>query len=160
MIKFLSFVCLLVLVTPLTVSGQNRIVISKLKRELYVLNQYQDTLCVMRCGLGSNLGNKARIGDRRTPEGVFAISNIHDSRTWTHDFKDGNGRIPGAYGPWFIRLAVPMFKGIGIHGTCFPNSIGTRCSEGCIRLHNKDIEKLIGYIKVGDKVEIKPEFIN
>lgn len=28
-------------------------------------------------------------------------------------------------------------KKIGVHGTCKPESIGTRDSDGCIRLHKK-----------------------
>ncbi|MGI6219275.1 MAG: L,D-transpeptidase [Bacteroidaceae bacterium] len=135
-------------------SAQNRIAVSKQKRELYVLNSKNDTLCIMQCGIGLNKGNKTRSGDKRTPEGTFTISKIQDSKLWTHDFKDGYGPRKGAYGPWFIRLHVPRFSGIGIHGTCFPNSIGTRCSDGCIRLRNEDVSRLLHYIKAGDKVTI------
>ncbi len=63
----------------------------------------------------------------------------------------------GAYGPWLIRLKVPGFTDIGIHGTCFPNSIGTRCSEGCNRIHNTDPTKLKSYIHVGTMCTILPD---
>ncbi|MFN3386429.1 MAG: L,D-transpeptidase [Candidatus Thermochlorobacter sp.] len=54
--------------------------------------------------IGKNAGDKQAVGDMRTPEGKFYISQIQDSRHWTHDFKDGKGEIAGAYGPWFLRL--------------------------------------------------------
>ena len=91
---------------------------------------------------GRNLGDKQARGDMRTPEGVFHISGIEDASGWTHDFNDGKGEIPGAYGPWFLRLDTPGHKGIGIHGTHLPESIGTRATEGCIRLKNEDIAQL------------------
>ena len=124
---------------------------------LYVVNNKKDTIYAVPCGVGLKSGNKKKKGDRKTPEGVFVISKIQDSRQWTHNFKNGAGERKGAYGPWFIRLKVPGFSGIGIHGTCFPKTVGSRCSEGCIRLRNEDIIKLVGFIKKGNKVMIEPE---
>lgn len=106
--------------------------------------------------VGKNAGDKQAVGDFRTPEGEFAVSSIEDSRKWTHDFGDGKGRIKGAYGPWFIRLATPGWKGIGIHGTHDPDSIGTAATEGCIRLRNSDLLRLVARISVGIPVTILP----
>jgi lipoprotein-anchoring transpeptidase ErfK/SrfK len=93
---------------------------------------------------GKSYGNKSKIGDLRTPEGIFNISEVVDASDWKHDFKDDSlGEIAGAYGPFFIRLDVPGQKGIGIHGTHDNNSLGTRASEGCIRLKNEDLEQLV-----------------
>lgn len=139
--------------------AQNRIVISKQKLQLYVMNPKGDTLCSLLCAVGENYGNKKKKGDRKTPEGKFSISKIQNSKKWTHDFKDGAGERKGAYGPWFIRLRTPHFAGIGIHGTCFPNSIGSRSSEGCIRLLNEDIQKLVKLIKKGNVVIIEKDSI-
>ena len=66
---------------------------------------------------------------------------------------------PYAYDPYFIRLNTPQWRSIGIHGTCFPESIGTRCSEGCVRLRNEDVAELVKHIKVGDKVIIEKDII-
>ena len=82
---------------------------------------------------------------------------IYDSTSWKHDFGDGKGIIRGAYGPYFIRLNVPGFNSIGIHGTCFPESIGTMSTEGCIRCTNEDITNFIKYISVGSEVVILPD---
>lgn len=138
--------------------AQNRIVVSKKSLELMILNAKSDTICRYRCGLGLNKGDKQEIGDYKTPEGVFSVSAILDSKKWTHDFNDGYGIREGAYGPYFIRLTVPGFTGIGIHGTCFPESIGSRCSEGCVRLKNEDLEKLIHFVWIGMEVCIEKDY--
>lgn len=102
-------------------------------------------------------GNKQRKGDHKTPEGNFKICQICDSHAWSHDFKDGKGVVKHAYGPWFLRLSVPGFHDIGIHGTHRPESIGTRATEGCIRLKNEDIADLKSRIRVGTPVIILPD---
>ncbi|MDO4204141.1 MAG: L,D-transpeptidase [Selenomonadaceae bacterium] len=114
-----------------------------------------------KCAVGKNTGDKQRAGDNTTPTswgGVlpsipgaapktesskipFVVEEIDNARNWTHDFGDGKSEIKGAYGPWFISLNTG-WDGIGIHGTHDPGSIGTNASEGCIRLHNKDVAEL------------------
>ena len=106
---------------------------------------------------GKSTGNKVKKGDMKTPEGVFTIAEIQDASTWSHDFKDDTlGTIKGAYGPFFIRLNVPEHKGIGIHGTHDPSSIGKNVTEGCIRLQNEEVVKLQSIIKPGVPVVILP----
>ena len=106
---------------------------------------------------GKNRGQKQEEGDMRTPEGRFYIQEINDSHLWKHDFGDGLGEIEGAYGGYFIRLFTPPHKGIGIHGTHLPSSIGERATEGCIRLKNEDLKELVRYIYVGMPVVILPD---
>ncbi|MDR1944115.1 MAG: L,D-transpeptidase, partial [Synergistaceae bacterium] len=78
-----------------------------------------------KVAVGKNKGDKKRVGDLRTPEGTFPVQQVQDSSKWTHDFKDGKGAIRNAYGPLFIRLKTPPWRGIGIHGTHDPASIGS-----------------------------------
>ena len=104
-----------------------------------------------------NYGPKKARGDHKTPEGTFKINQLLNAKGLTHDFKDGKGPIKDAYGPWFLRLDVPGFWDIGIHGTPFPESIGTRATEGCIRLRNEDILDLKSRVKVGTVVIILPD---
>ena len=104
-----------------------------------------------------NYGPKKVRGDHKTPEGTFKINELLNAKGLTHDFKDGKGPIKDAYGPWFLRLDVPGFRDIGIHGTPFPESIGTRATEGCIRLRNEDILDLKPRIKLGTVVIILPD---
>lgn len=137
--------------------GQNRVLVSKSKFRIYVINSKNDTLFEAPVAIGKNYGDKTEIGDSKTPEGEFPIYKILDAREWKHDFKDGMGVRKGAYGPYFLRLKMDKFKDIGIHGTCFPESVGTRSSEGCIRLRNEEIRKFVRFIRIGTKVTILPE---
>ena len=107
-------------------------------------------------GVAVNYGKKTRKGDQKTPEGVFEISMIQPSSGWSHNFGDGKGVIKGCYGPWFLRLKTPVSPHIGIHGTHDPASIGTRCTEGCIRMLNEDVAELKEKVKRGMKVIILP----
>ena len=99
-----------------------------------------------------NYGNKTVKGDHKTPEGIFKINQVLNSQGLTHDFGDGKGEIPDAYGPWFLRLDVPEFNDIGIHGTHLPESIGTRATEGCVRMSNEDVMELKELVSVGTPV--------
>lgn len=48
-------------------------------------------------------------------------------------------------------------KGYGIHGTNAPTSVGRAASHGCIRLRNRDMERLFTMLRIGDRVEIHGE---
>ena len=52
-------------------------------------------------------------------------------------------------------MSKGKWGGIGIHGTHDPASIGTRASEGCIRLENSQVEALKKLVCVGTKVVIE-----
>ena len=52
---------------------------------------------------------------------------------------------------------MPGFRDIGIHGTPFPESIGIRATEGCVRLTNQDIADLKSRVKLGTVVIITPD---
>ncbi len=141
----------------ISANAGNQVIVDKQALKLHVLNETGDTLFTAPVCCGKNLGHKQKRGDMRTPEGTFAITQIQDSRLWKHDFGDGAGMRDGAYGPWFIRLKTPPFTGIGIHGTCFPERQGTRDSEGCVRLHNNDMEQLVELVQPGDQCTILPD---
>ena len=140
--------------TRLTATAGNHIFVSKKDLMLSVVSESNDTLFRFPIACGENLGNKTRIGDRKTPEGSFIITKMYDATSWKHDFGDGQGMRLGAYGPLFFRLNVPGFNDIGIHGTIFPESIGTRSSEGCVRLRKEDIVRLYRYCYIGMPVII------
>lgn len=148
---------LLLLLSALPARASDRhVVVDKPRLRLYVIARTDTLLNVPVC-VGRNFGDKQRKGDLRTPEGTFSVSQIQNSKAWEHDFHDGAGMRKGAYGPWFIRLKTPRWSSIGIHGTCFPHTIGTRDSEGCIRLHNRDVEALKELVEPGMKVIVLPD---
>lgn len=133
----------------------SHIVISKESMTLKLYDLDGKIIYNFPVAVGKSYGQKQKSGDMRTPEGVFSVQQIQNASTWSHDFKDGKGNIEHAYGDWFIRLLTPPHKGIGIHGTHAPESIGTRATEGCIRLHNENLNKLKPLVKVGMKVIIE-----
>lgn len=132
------------------------IFISKTDMTLTLVNSQGKTVVTYPMACGRVSGQKKSRGDNRTPEGHFLLQNIHDASSWGHDFRDGKGFIKNAYGPWFLRLQTG-FAGIGIHGTHAPQSIGTRASEGCIRLNNNDLSSLKKQVTIGMPVIIGPE---
>lgn len=129
----------------------------KIVKERFRLYVYrgEQKIAAFPVAIGLGVGNKEKVGDRRTPEGTFKVIQIQDASYWTHDFGDGKGPIDGAYGPVFIRLETG-WKGIGIHGTHDPSSIEKRVTEGCIRLTNENVEILKGQIDIGTVVVITP----
>ena len=147
----------MILLLPLFTDARNHIVICIADYTLTVLSEIGVPLYQCKISYGKNPGNKKVEGDCKTPEGEFAIKMIYDATSWKHDFGDGRGTIEDAYGPYFIRLTVPGFDSIGIHGTCFPESIGTMSTEGCIRCSNEDITKVVKYVSIGSKVIILPD---
>jgi lipoprotein-anchoring transpeptidase ErfK/SrfK len=69
----------------------------------------------------------------------------------------------GTYGPYAFGMSVHSnvlheFAGadgiLGIHGTDFPQGIGTDVSHGCIRVSNAVITKLAGILPLGTPVLI------
>ena len=156
LVSFLFSLCLASLsVLPAFAADPVHLVATK---SAYTLELFEGETLVetFSVAVGKSKGDKQAVGDNRTPEGEFAVSSIEDSRKWTHDFGDGKGEVKGAYGPWFIRLATPVWKGIGIHGTHDPASIGTAATEGCVRLRNSDLLRLVARISVGTRVEVLP----
>ena len=135
------------------------ILIKKSEFRLYLLED-GNVVNAWPIALGKNEGQKRVSGDMKTPDGTFPIDEVLDASYWTHDFGDGKGEIEGAYGPYFISLDTSnlsggAWDGIGIHGTHDPTSIGTRASEGCIRMHNSDLLALKKQISVGTQVTIE-----
>lgn len=134
------------------------IVVSKHDMRLRVYDYKGTRLMDYGIACGKNFGQKHKVGDMKTPEGMFFVQSIEDASERTHDFGDGRGEIQGAYGPYFIRLDTPGNKGIGIHGTHDPLSIGTRATEGCIRLNNNDLVELVNVVRPGMMVLVTTSF--
>lgn len=75
--------------------------------------------------------------------------------TPTGNFKVINKLINpgGVLGSRWMGLNIPGGN-YGIHGTNNPSSIGKAISNGCIRMHNHDIEELFPKIFIGTPVTI------
>jgi L,D-transpeptidase ErfK/SrfK len=89
-----------------------------------------------------------------SPTGEFEIVNRVQRPTYYHE---GLVVPPGKDNPIGTRWVGLSEKGFGIHGTNAPKSIGHAASHGCIRLRNRDMERLFTMLRVGDVVEIHGE---
>lgn len=80
----------------------------------------------------------------------------YDKEMLQHGQRSGNFYLlrPGPRNPVGVMWIALNKKGIGIHGTDDPDSIGRAMSHGCIRLANWDVVRLATKIKRGDKVSI------
>lgn len=59
----------------------------------------------------------------------------------------------GPFGARWLGLSAP-YGDYGIHGTNNPSSIGKAVSNGCIRMHNKDVIELARLVPIGTTVKI------
>jgi lipoprotein-anchoring transpeptidase ErfK/SrfK len=80
----------------------------------------------------------------------------YDKEMLQHGERSGNFHLlpPGPRNPVGVMWIALNKKGIGIHGTNEPDSIGRAASHGCIRLANWDVVRLATKIKSGDSVSI------
>ncbi|MBL8840236.1 MAG: L,D-transpeptidase family protein [Planctomycetes bacterium] len=103
-------------------------------------------------GLGKN---------NKTPEGEFQIKTRLIDPPW---FKPGVGALPPEHpenilGTRWLGFAekegFPEAATFGIHGTREDDSIGTESSNGCVRMHNPEVEELFEWISEGVNVVIR-----
>jgi lipoprotein-anchoring transpeptidase ErfK/SrfK len=80
----------------------------------------------------------------------------YDKEMLKHGERSGNFYMlpPGPRNPVGVMWIALNKKGIGIHGTNEPGSIGHATSHGCVRLTNWDVVRLAPKIKSGDSVSI------
>lgn len=90
----------------------------------------------------------------KTPTGDTKVTDRIVHPTWWQP--DGKaipyGSPDNLLGTHWLALDI---RGYGIHGTWEPETIGKHESEGCIRMHNRDIEELYTIIPIGTPVTIK-----
>lgn len=106
--------------------------------------------------------------DKPTPSGTFHVG---QKRSQNPDWWSPDGFVPygdpkNELGSMWIGIAsarVPESAGIGIHGTNKPETVGTRCSNGCVRLANDHATELYRWMRGRDgnggqptRIEISP----
>ena len=106
--------------------------------------------------LGDWFVKEFRVGigkeDTPTPFGTFWVHSREKNPDW---WKPGGKRIP--YGDprnelgsaWIaiVNEEWPQSAGYGIHGTNKPDTVGTRCSNGCVRLVNAEATELYDWVR-------------
>jgi len=89
-----------------------------------------------------------------SPTGDFQIVNRVSNPTY---YRPGTVIPSGKDNPVGTRWVGLSQKGYGIHGTNAPGSVGHAASHGCIRLRNRDVERLFAMVRTGDLVQIRGE---
>ncbi len=91
------------------------------------------------CTLGAVPGNKERIGDHRTQQGVFRVENA------------AIGHFEPLYGDAFMNLADNPFPGLQVTGTGIPERLraiaqGYNSTNGAVTFRNKDARSITSYV--------------
>ncbi|MDK3156514.1 L,D-transpeptidase [Kamptonema cortianum] len=92
-----------------------------------------------------------------TPTGRFEVRQMRRNPTWINPatgqkFKAGT---PGhQIGTRWIGFWTDGLNWIGFHGTPYPSSIGQAASEGCLRMHQNDLEELFEQVRLGTIVTV------
>ncbi len=105
------------------------------------------------------------IGSARTesPIGEWKVRGVaklptfrYDEEMLNHGERSGDFHMlpPGPNNPVGVIWIALNKKGIGLHGTENPDSIGRSASHGCVRLANWDIVRLATRVKAGVSVSI------
>lgn len=96
--------------------------------------------------------------EQPTPTGTFLIEEKVPEPPWHPP-----GRAPLPYGHpenilgtrWMGFKPTEQLTGYGIHGTTKDESVGQASSNGCVRMHNADVEELFDLVPRGTRVEIR-----
>ncbi len=98
--------------------------------------------------------------DNKTPAGTYLCVSMTPNPQWTNP-ADGKvypfGHPENILGTRWIRLEGCDTQGLGIHGTGKPESIPGRTSNGCVRLLNKHVEELFGFVNIvnGQETQVR-----
>jgi lipoprotein-anchoring transpeptidase ErfK/SrfK len=92
-----------------------------------------------------------------TPSGAYEVDSMLVRPRW---YTPGGGYIE--YGEeghqlgdrWIGFRDEPGANGLGIHGTNDEATIGTKCSNGCLRMKNADVIEIYDFVSVGSQVQI------
>lgn len=113
------------------------------KAYLYDMHNLDGPLRVYPCSTGENRGPKTQENDKRTPEGVYFVTNSFLKKDLTPIY--GDHAFPLDYPNVRDRKLGRKGYGIWIHGT--NEVLKPRDTNGCIVFTNKDIRELAGYVR-------------
>lgn len=95
--------------------------------------------------------------DSPTPIGEFRLHSKQSNPTWTHpqtgEKIPWEDRARNELGDAWIAIVndeYPKGAGYGLHGTNKPETVGTRCSRGCVRLRNDHAVELLRWVRGKD----------
>lgn len=125
---------------------EHAIIVDKSLQKIYIFQKESslNPVKTYNCSTGENNGPKAEKNDKRTPEGIYFITNsfvkrelspVYGDRAFPLDYPNSLDMREGraGYGIWF-------------HGTNKP--LKPNDTNGCIALENRDIDQMAAYIKL------------
>jgi L,D-transpeptidase ErfK/SrfK len=145
--------CLLGLVFSLPAVAQSSIPVAHQRSQRLLLVSIADRKLVVIQNENAIVTFNIAVGasESPSPTGEFHVVNRIVNPTYYHP---GTVIPSGKNNPIGTRWLGLSHKGYGIHGTNVPKSVGQAASHGCIRLRNRDIERLFSMVRIGDRVEI------
>ena len=132
-------------------TGAWSIKVSKSKFKLYLYDG-DDLFKIYSVGIGKQ---------GRTPSGSFVIYTKQKEPIWYNDGKAiAYGSKENVLGTRWMSLKPigdtnSHLRGYGIHGTWQPETIGTKSSNGCIRMKNNEVDELYSIIPYKTSVIIE-----
>lgn len=108
------------------------------------------------CSTGESPGKKEKIGDRKTPEGVYFFTNAFEKKYLSATY--GNGAFVMDYPNLVDQLENREGYNIWLHGT--NKRLKPRDSNGCITVENGNIDILARYIRLNRTPIIVREKLN
>jgi murein L,D-transpeptidase YafK len=115
------------------------------KAYLYRTQNLEEPLKVYPCSTGENTGPKSERNDKRTPEGVYFVTDSFERKDLSSTY--GDRAFPLDYPNMRDRKLGRRGYGIWIHGT--DEELKPRDTNGCIVFTNEDIRDLSAYISRG-----------
>lgn len=91
--------------------------------------------------------------DTPTPLGEYSIVSKEINPYWYPPENPGHYVVSGPFNPLGYRW-MGFSGNYGIHGTNAPWSIGSVVSNGCVRMHEEDVEELFSLVNCGTTVRI------
>jgi hypothetical protein len=100
--------------------------------------------------------------EEKTPAAKFAVGVRNPKPAWWPPAEiNFKGKVPVPYGDpanplgeWWISLDSDLHHGLGIHGTNDPKSIGSKASNGCVRMLNEEVGEVAALAFKGMAVTI------
>lgn len=147
---------LVVIAAAIPSAAQNSTVVNDLRSSRLVVVSIPDRKLAVVEGEVVTATFPVAVGAATTPSptGEFLIVNRVANPAY---YRPGMVIPSGKDNPVGTRWVGLNLKGYGIHGTNAPRSVGTAASHGCIRLRNRDMERLFAMLRIGDRVVIHGE---
>ncbi|MGA7077359.1 MAG: L,D-transpeptidase family protein [Terriglobales bacterium] len=141
-------------------AGADRLVVYKRERKLVLLSQGKELRSYKIALGGEPIGAKTRLGDHRTPEGVYVL----DSRNAnSHFYKAFHISYPNAKDITAAKkLGVSPGGDIMLHG--LPKEYGWvgkahvlhDWTDGCVAVTDEEMDEIWKLVRVGTPIEIRP----